>query len=274
MSTKKDLPLALLWLRAVFSEDCDLPASTKAVVGAIWRSMNAEGGRAFPGLAAIGKRAGGKSKAIKDRQVKNHLRAARKAGWLETTQAKSKGGVWKNNTYVPRFPDGYDRGHSVAPGDDLNGGQPEGNGVHHRGQPAAPGDDNNRGQLEASTGGNFRYPPGAMDCPLGIPSEGFHVEGISPQPLSSANGHGRGRFFEKNGSIDGRKQHRAVHPGDVSERALNRVREIAPGWDRQWLLNEWVTWNRRCGVTPDNCDAAFLAWVRKFTKGRPPGEAA
>jgi hypothetical protein len=54
----------------------------------------------------------------------------------------------------------------------------------------------------------------------------------------------------------------------VSENALDRVREIAPGWDRQWLLAKFLAWpgSRKA----ENMDAAFLGWVKRFTKGKAP----
>jgi Plasmid encoded RepA protein len=62
----------------------------------------------------------------------------------------------------------------------------------------------------------------------------------------------------------------AVLPTFVTEEALDRVRSLAPGWDRQHLLRTWQEWQR--GKTPPkNFDAAFLGWVKNFTKGKAPG---
>lgn len=55
----------------------------------------------------------------------------------------------------------------------------------------------------------------------------------------------------------------------VSEDALNRVRSVAPGWDRQALLSRYQEWSRDKD-TPANIDAAFLGWAKKFTKGKSP----
>lgn len=61
----------------------------------------------------------------------------------------------------------------------------------------------------------------------------------------------------------------AVAPRYITEAALDQVREIAPGWDRQWLLHTYKTW-RAGKPEPDDPDRAFLGWVRKFTKGKRP----
>lgn len=53
----------------------------------------------------------------------------------------------------------------------------------------------------------------------------------------------------------------------VTEDALDRVRSIAPGWDRQFLLRKFMDWEGSRSAA--NLDAAFLGWVRSFTKGRP-----
>jgi hypothetical protein len=61
----------------------------------------------------------------------------------------------------------------------------------------------------------------------------------------------------------------AAVPKFITEDALDRVRSVAPGWDRQWLLATYREWSKG-KAAPDNPDAAFLAWVRKFTKGKRP----
>jgi hypothetical protein len=51
-------------------------------------------------------------------------------------------------------------------------------------------------------------------------------------------------------------------PRYVSEVALDKVRDIAPGWDRQWLLAKFQDWPAsRSARHPDK---AFLGWVKKF----------
>ena len=55
----------------------------------------------------------------------------------------------------------------------------------------------------------------------------------------------------------------------ISEEALDRVRAVAPGWDRQYLAAtylKWMTGKDR----PKHADAAFIGWVKTFTKGKQP----
>jgi hypothetical protein len=47
------------------------------------------------------------------------------------------------------------------------------------------------------------------------------------------------------------------------------VRDIAPGWDRQWLLMRYQE-STKGKPSPANIDAAFLGWAKKFTKGKRP----
>jgi hypothetical protein len=55
----------------------------------------------------------------------------------------------------------------------------------------------------------------------------------------------------------------------VSEDALDQVRKIAPGWDRQYLLARYMDWIEG-KEPPRDIDRAFLGWAKKFTKGKPP----
>jgi hypothetical protein len=56
----------------------------------------------------------------------------------------------------------------------------------------------------------------------------------------------------------------------VSEKALQQVPSIAPGWDKHALRAQYEGWVVQKGEMPRNPDAAFLGWVRKFTKGKRP----
>lgn len=56
--------------------------------------------------------------------------------------------------------------------------------------------------------------------------------------------------------------------GYVSEKALDQVRYIAPGWDRQALLAKFMEWEGSSNAK--NIDAAFLGWIKSFTKGKRP----
>jgi hypothetical protein len=54
----------------------------------------------------------------------------------------------------------------------------------------------------------------------------------------------------------------------VSSRAMEQVSEIAPGWDKYYLEATYKDWVVKLDEMPRNADAAFLGWVRKFTKGK------
>jgi hypothetical protein len=56
----------------------------------------------------------------------------------------------------------------------------------------------------------------------------------------------------------------------ISLEALEQVPDIAPGWDKYRLEQLYVAWASRLGQPIRNPDKAFLGWVKKFTKGRPP----
>lgn len=71
------------------------------------------------------------------------------------------------------------------------------------------------------------------------------------------------RSFRSGDEIERRP---ARAPKFVSEQALDAVRKIAPGWDRQVLLRKFLDWPK--AQEPNDYDKAFLAWVRKFTKGQ------
>jgi len=55
----------------------------------------------------------------------------------------------------------------------------------------------------------------------------------------------------------------------ITEDALDRIRDVAPGWDRQWLLARYKEWTAS-KPEPENPDAAFIGWVKRFTKGKVP----
>lgn len=69
--------------------------------------------------------------------------------------------------------------------------------------------------------------------------------------------------------VSDKKNTPAVVRRFVSEDALNRVREVAPGWDRQMLLQRFTDWPP--SQTARNMDAAFLGWAKKYTGGKQPG---
>ena len=55
----------------------------------------------------------------------------------------------------------------------------------------------------------------------------------------------------------------------ISEDALQKVRSVAPGWDKYHLAAVYQEWMKG-KEHPTNPDAAFLGWAKKYTKGKPP----
>lgn len=52
--------------------------------------------------------------------------------------------------------------------------------------------------------------------------------------------------------------------------ALEKVPGIAPGWDKYHLEAVYRKWVKGLDEPPRNPELAFLGWVKKFTKGKPP----
>jgi Replication initiator protein A len=51
----------------------------------------------------------------------------------------------------------------------------------------------------------------------------------------------------------------------VKDRTLDAVRQVAPGYDRQFLLGEWRYWMAEGGLdAPKDADKAFLGFCRKY----------
>lgn len=98
------------------------------------------------------------------------------------------------------------------------------------------------------------------------------------KPTSGVSVSARGRSFEfglgEGGgvpigtAVPASRRPAAPPPRFVSEDALDRVRSVAPGWDRQFLHRTYLDWSQS-REAPNDIDAAFLGWVRRFTKGRP-----
>jgi len=71
----------------------------------------------------------------------------------------------------------------------------------------------------------------------------------------------RAKLFAAPLAIDGRA---GYVPTDL---VLNKVRDLAPGWDRQGLLAQYQEWCRG-KEPPTKPHGAFLGWVKRFTKGK------
>jgi uncharacterized protein YdaU (DUF1376 family) len=62
--------------------------------------------------------------------------------------------------------------------------------------------------------------------------------------------------------------HRPSRYHDISDKALDHVGTIAPGWDRQALKHKFLTWPGSRNA--ENLDKAFIGWVPSFIKGKKP----
>ncbi|KAB2917780.1 MAG: hypothetical protein F9K29_09020 [Hyphomicrobiaceae bacterium] len=99
-----------------------------------------------------------------------------------------------------------------------------------------------------------------------------------PQPENphAAEPHAAGPHQTKKESVE--KQNRSATQRSrsarvaryVTEAALDQVRQVAPGWDRQALLARFLDWNNDNLTHLNSPDAAFVAWAQRFTRGRPP----
>jgi hypothetical protein len=116
----------------------------------------------------------------------------------------------------------------------------------------------------------FTDDPGICNEPLtAFPSTGEPSPGNPPTTNTKRKNIQRDedkRSIEN--QIDDATRQPAVVNRYVTEAALDKVREIAPGWDRQFLLRKFDDWP--ASKNARNKDAAFLAWVKRFTKGKPP----
>jgi hypothetical protein len=62
----------------------------------------------------------------------------------------------------------------------------------------------------------------------------------------------------------------APSPPFVPLSALEKVPEVAPGWDKYQLEALYIAWVKTLPEPPRHPERAFLGWVKKFTKGKPP----
>jgi uncharacterized protein YdaU (DUF1376 family) len=56
----------------------------------------------------------------------------------------------------------------------------------------------------------------------------------------------------------------------LNEKALERAKKAAPGWDIYALISKYNEGSEARGI-PDNPPGAFIAWCGKYTKGKAPG---
>jgi uncharacterized protein YdaU (DUF1376 family) len=122
------------------------------------------------------------------------------------------------------------------------------------------------GQTSAELQGNFalNFP----ENPTKSKAPPSHIRGQIPDERDQGAPTFQPRVIP--GGRDKRDRPAAIPPKWVSEDALDQVPRIAPGWDRQMLHRKWLTFNDDDISHIRNPDSAFLAWVKKFTKGNPP----
>jgi hypothetical protein len=109
----------------------------------------------------------------------------------------------------------------------------------------------------------------AFPMPANVP--GFHARSDTTQQPpnrvhNAGSNHIKGSF--KCEGDDATRRPAVLHRF-VSEAALDQVRVVAPGWDRQALLRKFLAWIEG-KEQPRDMDKAFLAWVRSRTKGKAP----
>jgi hypothetical protein len=88
-----------------------------------------------------------------------------------------------------------------------------------------------------------------------------------PAP-SRVHGAGSIHYGSINNEVDGGVRKPAMVHNFVSEAALDAVRTIAPGWDRQFLLQKFNSWPGSRNA--QDIDKAFIGWCTSFTKGKRP----
>jgi plasmid replication initiation protein len=91
--------------------------------------------------------------------------------------------------------------------------------------------------------------------------EGANVNRAAPQPAPS-----------KEGASMGGAAAAPSHPAPerrimVSTKAIERLYEIAPGWDKYMLEHTYIAWARE-KEPAHNEDARFLSWVGSYTKSK------
>jgi hypothetical protein len=115
--------------------------------------------------------------------------------------------------------------------------------------------------LRQPQGSDINTPAAAAGLPLRQPPT---TPAAAAPDLSSI--HHCKRSDPSNLNLDDRKRRPAQVPRFVSEAALDKVKAIAPGWDRQMLLRKFLDWEG--SKNAQHMDAAFLGWAKRFTRGK------
>jgi hypothetical protein len=213
-------------------------AAMQLTLYVIAEHVNVENGKTYCSVKTLMREAHVKS----DRTMRNYLAQLEARGFIKREKRQRDDG---GNTSDLIELVGFLRWYA------SNGGPPLPDGT---GQLGDIGGKNYRG-VARSTGGTGRQVTGPNEHPS---------KDLKDPPLPPKGGD---RLIEgRKGS--GRIRQPARLPAYVSEDALDQVRKLAPGWDRQFLLKKFMAWPGSDNAR--NKDRAFLAWVPSFTKGKPP----
>lgn len=109
------------------------------------------------------------------------------------------------------------------------------------------------------------YRRAGQDTGDGMPSGGLGTERSRRIDGTPSEGH-RTAVIEATGP---RGHDDRPRPIRISAQALERARELTPGWDRYALEQIYIAWASEKDPAR-NEDARFLGWVASYTKGRPP----
>jgi len=61
-----------------------------------------------------------------------------------------------------------------------------------------------------------------------------------------------------------------VNEFGLTTHIIDCAREHAPGWDINYLINQWSNWQSKQEVPARDKNMSFLAYVKRYTKGKPP----
>lgn len=75
---------------------------------------------------------------------------------------------------------------------------------------------------------------------------------------------GVGGFLHSSGLVNGTRFVPSLE-------TCQRLRDITPGWDQNFLLQAYQSWKEKNAIpTAEHPDAAFLGWAKSFTKNKRP----
>jgi hypothetical protein len=207
-------------------------AARKAVALKLADCAHDDGSNVYPSIARIANEA-----EVSDRTVQRVLKSFVKEGLLVIVE---RGGKGPRDTTEYRF--ALDQLVALAPvSNPLNKG-------------------------DKLTPINPKRVTGCRDKGDTVSSKGDRVSPDPSRTIIEPSISARERVGSSKSDLDDRKAKPAELPRFVSEDALDKVRSLAPGWDRQFLLRKFIDWDGSRKAR--DLDAAFLAWVPKFTRGK------